>query len=60
MQEGDNEFNVEKNSYVAEDDGDNKVGNTFTLESYYLLGAEIKVNDDVSKNKKIVCYTFII
>ena len=52
MQKGDNEFNVEKNSYVAEDDGDNKVGNTFTLKNYYLLSAEIKLNDDVSKNKK--------
>ena len=50
--EGDNEYNVEKNRYVAEDDADNKVANTIILGNDYLLGTEIWVKDDISKNEK--------
>ena len=39
--EGDNEYNVEKNRYVAEDDADNKVANTIISGNDYLLGTEI-------------------
>ena len=52
VQEGDNENKKEKNRYVAEDDVHNNVTNTMTLGNDYLLGAEIWVNDDISKNEK--------
>ena len=52
INERNNQFNVEQNRYVAEDDSNNKVDNTITMGNDYLLGAEIKVNDDISKNEK--------
>ena len=52
INERNNQFNVEQNRYVAEDDSNNKVDNTITMGNDYLLGTEIKVKDDVSKNKK--------
>lgn len=52
IKERNNQFNVEKNRWVAEDDGNNKVDNIITMINDYLLGAEIKVKDDVSKNEK--------
>ena len=52
INERNNQFNVEQNRYVAEDDSNNKVDNTITMGNDYLFGAEIKVKDDVSKNEK--------
>ena len=52
IKERNNQLNVEKNRYVAKDDGNNKVDNTITMGNDYLFGAEIKVKDDVSKNEK--------
>ena len=39
IKERNNQFNVERNRYVAEDDGNNKVDNTITMEmiTYWVL-----------------------
>ena len=52
IKERNNQFNVEKNRYIVEVNGNNKVDTVITMGYDYLLGAEIKVKDDVSKNEK--------